>query len=363
VPNLATAHSARDPARSSSGNRAGSLARGQSRAGRPRVAVLGDLAVDVVLAPGQALARGTDVPGRVMFRAGGSAANTARWLGRLGADVSLIAAVGRDPAARALEAVLRVDGVRPRLVRVAGQRTARIGVLVTPGERSFVADRGAADWLRPADLRTAWLRGAELLHLPAYSLLVDPLREAARGAIEQARAGGALISLDLASSRPLLARGHAAALGIVRGVAPDVLLATDGEAAALLGAAGHPDDETWLDELAGVAPVVVVKRGARGATALAIGIDGRILRVDVATRPLAAADTTGAGDAFDAGFLRAYLSAAGDAAARSPDTTPRLRRALRQSLRAGDAAARRQLASAQRELPLLSAGRPVPLHR
>ncbi|MDQ3128212.1 MAG: hypothetical protein M3Q66_07130, partial [Chloroflexota bacterium] len=58
----------------------------------PRVVVLGDLMLDVVLAPGQPLESGTDVPGRVMLRQGGSAANTAGWLARLGARSTLICA-------------------------------------------------------------------------------------------------------------------------------------------------------------------------------------------------------------------------------------------------------------------------------
>src|SRR6266576_6121531 len=98
----------------------------------PRVAVLGDLMVDVVLAPARPLEAGTDVPGRVMLRQGGSAASTARWLGRLGIRTTLVCAVGRDPEGRALTETLAGDGVRVRATRVAGERTGRIGVLVAP---------------------------------------------------------------------------------------------------------------------------------------------------------------------------------------------------------------------------------------
>ena len=119
--------------------------------------VLGDLMLDVVLAPARPFERGTDVPGHVSLVQGGSAANTARWLARLGARTTLIAAVGRDAAGRALVDAVRDDKVQARVMRVAGARTGRIGVVVAPdGERSFVADRGAADALSPADLRAAW---------------------------------------------------------------------------------------------------------------------------------------------------------------------------------------------------------------
>src|SRR5688572_31409434 len=107
----------------------------------PRVTTLGDLMLDVVVIPDRPLERGTDVPGSVALRQGGSAANTARWLARLGARTSLVAAVGRDPAGRALVEAIRGDGVAARVTRVAGARTGRIGVVVAPGgERSFVAD-------------------------------------------------------------------------------------------------------------------------------------------------------------------------------------------------------------------------------
>src|SRR6187399_2846496 len=82
-----------------------------SGASPARIVVLGDLMLDVVLAPAVGLASGTDVPGRVSLVQGGSAANTARWLGRLGARSSLISAIGRDAAGRALTEAVRADGV------------------------------------------------------------------------------------------------------------------------------------------------------------------------------------------------------------------------------------------------------------
>jgi len=152
--------------------------------------VLGDLALDVVLAPDRPLAHGTDVPGVVRIHQGGSAANTARWLARLGVSSTLVCSVGRDGPGRALVAALRGDGVTVRAARPAGFRTARIGMLVdAAGERSFVADRGAADRLEPADLRAAWFRGAGVLHLPAYSLLGEPPGPSRRHPEAQGRLG------------------------------------------------------------------------------------------------------------------------------------------------------------------------------
>lgn len=266
----------------------------------PRVVVLGDLVLDVALVPSRAPERGSDVPGRVLLRQGGSAASAARWLGRLGARVTLVCAVGRDATGRALIAALESDGVRVRALRVAGRPTGRIGVIVEPGgERSFVTDRGAALALTPGSLRTEWFQRAEALHLPAYSLLDKPLGDAGLAAARLAHAAGALVTVDLASAAPLLAAGRDAALALIAEAAPDLLFATADEAEALLGT----DDPHGLLELA---PIAVVKRGRRGATLLARTGD---LRLDVPTTPAEASDTTGAGDAFDAGFLAAWLIA------------------------------------------------------
>ena len=292
--------------------------------------------VDVVLAPARALQSGTDVPGRVQLRQGGSAASTARWIARLGARSTLVCAVGRDPEGRALVSALEGDGVRVRATRPAGERTGRIGVLVAPGgERSFVADRAAADRLAPADLAPSTFR-VDLLHLPAYSLFGEPLGLAGRQAMELARAAGALVSLDLSSVGPLLADGRRAAMRLVREAAPDVLFATRVEAEAISGGRD-------TSGLAAVGSIVVVKQGRSGASVRASSPTGP-LAFDVATTPLDAADTTGAGDAFDAGFLVAWLSA--EPAARHRPAT------LRRAVLAAHRAAARQLSSTPKELAL-----------
>lgn len=299
--------------------------------------VLGDLMLDVVLAPAQPMETGSDVPGRVSLVQGGSAANTARWVARLGARSSLICAVGRDAAGRALIDAVREDGVMPRVVRVAAARTGRIGVLVAPGgERSFVADREAADALAPGDLRAAWFRSTDALHLPAYSLLGEPLGLAGRRAVTLAREAGAMISVDIASIVPLLANGRRAARALLESVAPDLLFATAAEAEALLG-------RNAADGLLDLAPTAVIKRGAKGATVLAREGDER-LRFEVATQHVTATDSTGAGDAFDAGFLVGWFAAR--SAGRSIPAS------LQRAALAGHRAAAKQLTTPRPELSL-----------
>ena len=241
---------------------------------KPRVLVLGDLVLDVVLTPDRPIETGTDVPGTVGIRQGGSAANTARWLARLGVETQLVCAVGRDGAGRSLVAQVADDGVRVRAARVAGARTGRIGVIVAPtGERSFVADRRAALALRPDHLHPEWFARIDLVHVPGYSLMGEPIGSAARAAVGLARERVAQVSCDLSSIGPLMAQGRRPARELIAGIAPDILFATETEAEAFLG-------RYAADGMIEHAAIVVIKRGARGARVLARETDGNILRFE-----------------------------------------------------------------------------------
>lgn len=305
--------------------------------------VLGDLVLDVVMQASAPIESGTDVPGRVEIRQGGSAANVARWLARLGIRSQLVCAIGRDGAGRSLVAQLRRDGVNVRAIRVAGHRTGRIGVLVAPsGERSFVADRRAATRMEAKDLKGEWFDNLDLIHLPAYSLLVEPLGSAGVRAVELARARGARgvrVSVDLASVGPLLAHGRREARDLVARLQPDVVFATEPEAEALLGR--HAPEGLLAN-----ARVAVIKRGSRGARVFARDdrdAAGEPLRFDVATSAIQAEDTTGAGDAFDAGFIAGWLGALGSGHAGTD--------ALHRATIAGHRSAARHLKSPRTELP------------
>lgn len=281
---------------------------------------------------------GTDVPGRVSLRQGGSAATTARWLARLGVRTQLLSSVGRDVPGRALVRALQEDGVVVRVRRVAGRRTGRIGVVLgSRGERTFVADRGAADLLAPDQLRATWFVRMDVVHLPAYSLIGDPLGRSGQEAARLGHAVGAVVSLDLASAVPLLSKGRDAALALVQEVAPDVVFATERELHALLGAG-----ERAFDRAAALGPLVIVKRGWEGVTVLSRNLVPA--RFEVATRPIAAADTIGAGDAFDAGFLAEWLSATGPGRSEAV--------ALRRAVLAGHRTAARQLTSSHPDIAL-----------
>ncbi len=202
-----------------------------------------------------------------------------------------------------------------------------------------MTDRGVADSLAPSALRPSWFARAGALHLPAYSLLRPPLSEASMRAVGLARASGAFVSVDLASRAPLLAAGADNGLRAVRAAAPDVLFANLDEVSALVGRRGAA-------RLLDIAPVVVVKLGPGGCRVLWRSAASRpVLQVEVATKPLTGVDTTGAGDAFDAGFLYQLLVTDFDFAAPSAAL-------LRRAALAGHRSAARLLTSPRPELAL-----------
>ena len=276
---------------------------------------LGDLIVDVVVTASGELVRGSDRAGSVAFRQGGSAANTATWVARCGGEAVFIGAVGRDGWGQRLGGAMAEAGVETHLV-TKHTPTARIMVLVdADGERSFVTDRGAADLLAPGDLRAAWFRrpggvgGRQplALHLPGYSLYTKPLAAASLRAVELGRASGALVSVDLASRQPILDLGPAEAWSRIAALAPDVLFGNVAEVKAIL-------DGRDRVVLLNLAPIVVVKDGASGATIL-----HRDRVIEAPTTAILARDTTGAGDAFAAGFLVRWLADGPDARGGGPD--------------------------------------------
>jgi sugar/nucleoside kinase (ribokinase family) len=269
---------------------------------RPRVVVVGDVGVDVLVEPAAPAVHGADVPARVRMRPGGAGANTAAWLAHLGADAVLVARVGDDDAGRAAADHLAAAGVRPELAVDPDAPTCTVVVLLEGGERTMLSDRGAAARLAPADLPafTDGIDGADgagrvdHVHVSGYVLLDPASRPAGLAALAAARAAGLTTSVD-PQVAPALGPAFA---GWVRGV--DLLLPNADELAALGGAARLHD----------VVGAIAVTDGPRGAC----WIDGAG-QWDHPAPAVDAVDPTGAGDAFDAGLLVAWLRGAGPAEA------------------------------------------------
>jgi sugar/nucleoside kinase (ribokinase family) len=268
-----------------------------------RVVVVGDIAVDVVARYAGQLQFGSDTAARIAVSGGGSAANVAAWLASTGGVAAVfVGRVGADAAGRSAVDGLRALGVDVR-VRVDDQlATGCVVVLVDDaGERTMLPDRGASAALAETDLPEDVFAGARHLHLSGYPLLHAGSRAAGLSALAIAVDNGLTVSVDPSSAAPLAAVGGAHFLEWTDGA--DLCIANLDEAVVLAGAG--PPGELARRLAASAYREVVIKLGAAGA----LWSDGATV-VSVDAEQAVVADTTGAGDAFAAGFLARWVAGA-----------------------------------------------------
>ena len=289
----------------------------------PRVLVVGDVINDTLAVVKGPLRHGADNPATIVTRAGGSAANQAAWLASLGVNVVFAGRAGTADAAFHRRELARF-GVEPHVAADESVPTGSIVVLTGPdGERTMITSRGANLNLCQADVPTALLDGADLLHLTGYTLFEPGTRAVARGLIAEAGRRGILFTVDPGSAAFLGALGPGEFLGWTSTAA--VCFPNHDEAVVLTGwhpGAGRPgagrqgaeqpdpgmaDPASLAAELARHYGVVALKLGPDGA---AVAAAGETEPVKVPAVPALVRDTTGAGDAFCAGFLAAWLAGA-----------------------------------------------------
>jgi sugar/nucleoside kinase (ribokinase family) len=238
-----------------------------------------------------------DAMGPARELSGGSAGNTAAGLAALGCKAGFIGQIADDQLGTIFQhdiESLGVDFIVPARADVGA--TARSLILVTPdAQRTMNTFLGAAQMLDKSDIDAAEVAEAGILYLEGY--LWDPPapRAAMEKAIDAARAAGRKVAFTL-SDTFCVERHRDGFWQLLRDGRIDILFANEAEAAAMTES---DDVEAAIARLAGLAPVLVVTRSEKGATAVA-GAE----RADVPAQPIEwLVDTTGAGDLFAAGFL------------------------------------------------------------
>lgn len=255
------------------------------------VVCIGDVMIDVVaLLPGP-LATGSDTPASTALFGGGAAANVAAWCVAAGGTATFLGRVGADALGRRAVDDLSAQGVDARVEFDPQRPTGTCIVLVDPsGERTMVPSSGAND--AAVDLQLMPTE-ADWLYASGYALLNAGSRPSARAALARARERGWSIAVDAASAAPLRAVGGETFLDwLGRDL---TLFANSDEARALTG---FDDAAAAAEQLGRRIGTAVVKRGAYGA----VWSDGN-RSISVPAAAATVVDTTGAGDAFAAGFL------------------------------------------------------------
>lgn len=258
-----------------------------------KVLCIGDIMLDVTAVIGAAIKQGVETRATITTQGGGAAANVASWLAVSGISAHLIARIGDDAAGQTVLAELDKYGVEHSQTIVPGVSTGVVVVLVDAlGERTMFPDSGANSGLSIADLPP--LDEITAVYLSGYPLVNPKSRAGALDILRTVKERGLPVIFDPSTVGVLLEVG----LNQVREwlALVDVVILNEEEAHFLSGK-NNPVDAAA--ELLTLAPLVVIKRGSNGALAQARGSGV----VQIPAIEAVVVDTTGAGDAFAAGFI------------------------------------------------------------
>lgn len=237
--------------------------------------------------------------GAYTARPGGSPANVAVGLGRLGTPVQLLARLSDDPFGRRLADHVRASSVDLSAALPAAEPTTLAVVTLDDdgrAEYAFYVDGAADGGWQPADLPAQLPDGAALHVSGSLALAVSSMGDTMEALLRRER-GRRLLALD-PNVRPRLVRDEAALRARLEQWLHLVDLVKVSSDDLEWIAPGEPLEDVAARWLAAGPAVVVVTRGGDGAYAL-----GHSGAVDLPGLPVDVADTVGAGDAFMAGLL------------------------------------------------------------
>lgn len=253
--------------------------------------------IDVIVKMKSPINLNSDTLSEISMHGGGAAANTATWLAFLGEESHFAGRVGDDIAGANIIRELETFGVHHKLNKLPNETTGTVVVLVDEnGNRTMFPDSGANSGLSQTDLPS--LEGIDGAFLSGYALFNPASTKAVQGIVARIRELEIPIFLDIASIGTIEAFGRETALKLLSNF--DGIFLNESEAEYITES---DERETQLAKLNHRSNLVVIKCGAAGAVAKVRNLP----KVERAAIPVKVRDTTGAGDAFAAGFLREWL--------------------------------------------------------
>jgi sugar/nucleoside kinase (ribokinase family) len=230
---------------------------------------------------------------------GGSAANTVAFVAALGGRAAYIGKVADDQLGDVFEHDIRAVGVTydtPRLTE--GLSTARCLIFVTPdAQRTMQTFLGATTQLGPEDVNLEYITASRVVYLEGYLWDQPRAKTAMRDAAITAKAAGVKVALTL-SDAFCVDRFRAEFLELVSAHV-DILFANESEIMSLYKVNRVEDAVPLVRDHCEIAAITRSEKGS-------VIAHGREVHVIEAEKNVRVVDTTGAGDAYAAGFLHGY---------------------------------------------------------
>lgn len=262
-----------------------------------RILCIGDAALDVIVKMQTEIHVGSDTASQISMHGGGAAANTATWLAQLGHSVFFSCRLGDDAAGRAISSEFNLWKIEHRKTFLENEKTGVVVVLVDDkGDRTMFPDSGANSGISERDLPD--LRGFDAAYLSGYSLFNPLSTNGVLRMVNEIREVGIPLIFDPASVGTMMAFNRKRVIETL--ALMDITIMNEDEARYI---ADCDSLDEALDFITEIVSIVVIKTGSSGAIARIRGSNTVMSHADAVN----AIDTTGAGDAFAAGFIPLWL--------------------------------------------------------
>jgi sugar/nucleoside kinase (ribokinase family) len=262
-----------------------------------RILCIGDAALDVIVKMQTEIHVGSDTTSQISMHGGGAAANTATWLAQLGHSVFFSCRLGDDAAGHAISSEFDLWKIEHQKTFLENEKTGVVVVLVDDkGDRTMFPDSGANSGISERDLPD--LRGFDAAYLSGYSLFNPLSTNGVLRMVNEIKEVGIPLIFDPASVGTMMAFNRKRVIETLTHM--DITIMNEDEARYI---ADCDSLDKALDFITEIVSIAVIKTGSSGAIARIRGSNTVISHADAVN----AIDTTGAGDAFAAGFIPMWL--------------------------------------------------------